>query len=1500
MTYVLVALSVGSFLCSTVCGAESLQIESSDTPELLPYSFTVEQSNDWGVRKRPVGNQVQVLKPQRGLSDTAFYIRAFNSNLNRDDPAVFSLEMFTPKLVVDWDPLRLTLTNFGFYHDSASGARGIVGAGYRNDSAFAVVGIPGADHYDFIFLATGVDHTGDGRWEGSVAYLLTDDYDYDGHDEVFLWVGPGRDLKPRVLFCLEPDTRRIEWSLPVAGAISAPNFHSCRDSVNPAVILATYNLKNGVADENFDDNFCWLAKVNNRGDIVHQRIISEEHGGKGIWPGERDGLFYVFHALPMVLPGDSGSLSPQRYQLSRMESDFHLIGSVDVADRIVSAWWDDYGIDDAHCFHTLSSRGVVRIFDTTLQLLAESNQTNLHHFVDTIRLEGQDRPAYLFRSGGGIAIYDHQFEQLGNIDESFVNFHPLVLDDRGNVTHFVATRGNLDQVFVIKRRSFPDYARILFWQYRDYVLASLALLILALVMLNALRQRSVRRLAFSEERLHDFFENSQDAFYRSDREGRLIWGSPAVAMILGYDNVEDLVGNLIADIYADPQKRQYLLEQLQKTGKVTDYEVELRRRGGSTVIVSTNSAFYRDSRGHVAGVQGVFRDISERKRAEQELAKSEGRYRSLIESAQEAIFSVDRDGQFLFMNQVAVTRLGGKPSDFEGKTMWDLFPKQIADSQMATVREVFSSGEGVTNETATELQGRKHRYLTSIQPVMDESGRIDAVMAIAHDITELVETKRDLESERHFVHSLLDTANSLIVCLDNQARITVFNKGCEEVTGYSREEVIGQRWPETFLPDENRREVLDNFAEWVRQHPRDTYERPLRTKSGEMRTIMWSTSALFYPDSSEFTAIAVGQDITEKRIAEDALRESEQRLASLTESALDGILALDIHAHRVLYTNPAMYRLLGYSREELLKLGVENIYPCKYVKTALSEIEQIAAGRKKIVIEMPLLRKDGSIIYANVSAVRLVLDGREAVVGFFRDVTDRKRAQEALRESEEFNRAIIEKSPIGVSARDRTGRLVAYNEAWQTIWKMSDEDLGRDQTARERPEIQFDERDSYLGQWIPDVRRVYEEGGYLHIPEIEIKDPQKRQHLWLSQHFYAIKDPQGNVDRVVILTNDITDRKRAEEALRESEERFRTIAEATPIPLVITQVSTEEIVFVNTSFEQALGYPRDRMIGMKPEQLYDDPRERENILRLIRDTGSAVNQEIRGRRADGSMFWALVTLRRVMFNGEPAMFGVFNDITEHKEAERRLKEADRERYNQVRQIAGGVAHEICNALFPATSSLAKLSQRLEYSSPDDIERNQRLLMLAESAVGRAIGMTDLVTEYSRLDTERKTELVTLRPVLEEVAEANSERIKNLKVTVSMQVADDLVVSCRSDHLYSLFSNLLVNSLDALEEVSSRRIDVSAAGVNEYIRIQFADSGPGIALQHRSRIFDPFYSTKPTRGTGLGLAIVKRIVEMYGGRIELECPVDKGSLFVIFLKSVQPSSPQGDDYNGKNR
>jgi two-component system NtrC family sensor kinase len=147
------------------------------------------------------------------------------------------------------------------------------------------------------------------------------------------------------------------------------------------------------------------------------------------------------------------------------------------------------------------------------------------------------------------------------------------------------------------------------------------------------------------------------------------------------------------------------------------------------------------------------------------------------------------------------------------------------------------------------------------------------------------------------------------------------------------------------------------------------------------------------------------------------------------------------------------------------------------------------------------------------------------------DIGERRRAEEALRKSEEFNRMLIQNSPIGVSVRGRTGRLLSYNPAWQKIWAMPDEAVLAD-LARERFKLEFDEKDEYLKPHLGELRRVYESGGSLHLPELCVAQPRPGGAQWVAQYFYAIQDDLGEIDRVVILTEDVTERKQAEEALR--------------------------------------------------------------------------------------------------------------------------------------------------------------------------------------------------------------------------------------------------------------------------------------------------------------------------------------------------------------------------------
>ncbi len=226
-----------------------------------------------------------------------------------------------------------------------------------------------------------------------------------------------------------------------------------------------------------------------------------------------------------------------------------------------------------------------------------------------------------------------------------------------------------------------------------------------------------------------------------------------------------------------------------------------------------------------------------------------------------------------------------------------------------------------------------------------------------------------------------------------------------------------------------------------------------------------------------------------------------------------------------------------------------------------------------------------------------------------------------------------------------------------------------------------------------------------------------------------------------------------------------------------------------------------------------------------------------------------------------------------------------EKYKQARDIAGGVAHEIHNALYPAVSSLAKLKQRVAVTGASELQRNADLMKLVEQAVTRAMNMTDLVSSYSKLELEKKEEAIDVNSVLSAVIDDNKLQISDLEAAVTLDIAAGLTCSCSWPHAYSLFNNLMVNALEAVSGRQHRRIQVSATVTGGQVRIEFADSGSGIAPEHVGRVFNAFFSTKPRSGTGLGLAIAKRIVELYDGEISVESALDTGTKFTILLQTL---------------
>jgi PAS domain S-box-containing protein len=357
---------------------------------------------------------------------------------------------------------------------------------------------------------------------------------------------------------------------------------------------------------------------------------------------------------------------------------------------------------------------------------------------------------------------------------------------------------------------------------------------------------------------------------------------------------------------------------------------------------------------------------------------------------------------------------------------------------------------------------------------------------------------------------------------------------------------------------------------------------------------------------------------------------------------------------------------------------------------------------------------------------------------------------------------------------------------------------------------------------------------------------------------------------------------RSLDKLQESEETARAIMSATNEIMFLVD-SELSLLTLNETASRSLGSTVDELIGKNfmdliPSIIPADVAERRAaLLRRVFREGKVVRVE--DERAGRLFSNALYPIYDAESNVSRVAI-IARDITLEKEAEREKLQASQERYEQVKRIAGGVAHEIYNSLFPAASCLDKLEDRLGHAGDEDRDRNSKLVDISREAVRRAVTMTQLVKDYSRLESEKMIQKVPLRSVIAEVLDGHQSRIDQLGVRTKLDIPENFALEGYRAHMHSLFTNLLINALDALEEVDNRQISVTARTRDGRRVVVFSDTGSGIPGDELPKVFDAFYSTKPSAGTGLGLAMVQKIAELYGGQVAVKSSQGQGTKFEI--------------------
>jgi PAS domain S-box-containing protein len=365
-----------------------------------------------------------------------------------------------------------------------------------------------------------------------------------------------------------------------------------------------------------------------------------------------------------------------------------------------------------------------------------------------------------------------------------------------------------------------------------------------------------------------------------------------------------------------------------------------------------------------------------------------------------------------------------------------------------------------------------------------------------------------------------------------------------------------------------------------------------------------------------------------------------------------------------------------------------------------------------------------------------------------------------------------------------------------------------------------------------------------------------------------------------------TKRKLAEEALKESEERYRSLVNNVKLGILRSTLEPPgRFLEVNPAMEEITGYSRKELLKMDVSELYVYPEEREALIQELASTRGKVVRELRWRKKDGTEIVLADTKVAVRDDSGRILYfdGIIEDITERKQAEEREKGLQQELYLSGRlaaigELAAGVAHEINNPL----TGILGLSQRLLRKSTD--ETFVKYLEIIQGEATRAAKVVQNLLTFARRRQPRK-QYADANDILQKALELRAYQLKTSNIEVDLDLDLSLPKAMVDfQQIQEVFLNIILNAEQVISEANGRgKLSIKTKRVRDYIRISFADDGPGILAEHLSKIFDPFFTTRSEKGgTGLGLSLCHGIVAEHGGRIYAKNKPGKGATFFVEL------------------
>ena len=974
-----------------------------------------------------------------------------------------------------------------------------------------------------------------------------------------------------------------------------------------------------------------------------------------------------------------------------------------------------------------------------------------------------------------------------------------------------------------------------------------------------------------------------------DAEGRYMLANPMAQEIPNLDGDgrvgEDATGEGMLE---DAEMLLPIDQEVMRTSRQITREVSVPSNSDMSHFLVTKFPVM-DSAGDVFGVGTVATDITAHRAAEEDQERSKHLLHAVMENVPLGVTIKDVEGRYILANPKAREILGLGEEEMIGKIATEIEMDEAAQSLMPIDDQVMNSHRPVTREVSMPVNSVMTHMLNTKFPIMDSEGGVFGVGTVATDITAQKDAEQALKDSENRLREVLENQTHLIGRVDLDRNFSFVNDAICHLHGKSPFELIGTPFIDDRIPAVYRADILHLFDNLSIDNPTGEIENPLRDHEGKLHWFHFVHKALFNESGEIVEYQFSGQDITERKLAEEAQREAEERLRLIMDAIpiLIGYVGSDLR-YRV--ANRAYKSWFGQGRSEVLGRHMSDVIGKASFDMLHAEIEVARAGQQVTYEKRMPYRGVGERYVQGTFVPHREKD--DQLAGFFTvvtDITKVKEAEEALRQSEGRLRAVID-SQIDLVGRwlpDGT-RTFANDALCRFLGKSREEVLGKsflpylDEPTRRKLTERLTEGTS--------ARSIISERSVL------AANSETRQVQWIDT---PIVDDSGMLTEVQSVGRDITRQKATENALRASERRLRLMTHAFPQYICYVDAGMR-FQFANAAYLKFLGMPDAEIIG----------HDIEDVLGAAHYSKIApyTKKVLRGRRLSFEYTTALPTddadLRALHATFVPDVedsgtvrghYAIYVDVTDHRRSEEALKqaklEAEHANVSKSRFLAAA-SHDLRQPLH----GMRLLLHALE-NSPIPKRRSQALNGL-NAALEVTSDLLDALLDISKLDAGVVTpdiEAVRAGDLIASMVtrfepEADSIGVDLRSVATSLELSTDPVLVER------ILGNFVGN---ALKYANGKKVLLGCRRYGGFAEIQVWDQGSGVPKEEQERIFEEFYQfgqqrANRNKGLGLGLAIATRLSDLLGHKVRLQSRSGKGSMFAVRIPLSTPTMPPVGD------